>query len=506
MRKLNITLICVLCFGYTMAQQMTTNFGAPVGDNQNSKTVGEYGPVLLEDIHLIEKLAAFDRERIPERVVHARGAGAFGYFEASSDMSQFTMAAPFLEAGKKTEVAVRFSTVIHGKGSPETARDPRGFAVKFYTEDGNYDIVGNNLPVFFIRDAIKFPDMVHSLKPSPITNKQDPNRFFDFFSHIPEATHMLTRVYSDYGIPAGYQFMNGSSVHGFKWINGKGEITYVKYHWESKQGEKNLTVADATKQQGMDWQHATVSLRNDIDEKRFPQWDLYVQMIKPEDLHSFDFFPLDATKDWPKDKIERIKIGTMTLNKNPMNFFQEVESIAFSPGSLIPGVQASEDKLLQGRLFSYFDTHRHRLGPNYLQIDVNRPKESVVNYNSDSYASARNDKFAHADVNYQPSTKISVSDDEKYKYVKETLKNVTLGQQKISKTNDFSQAGDFYRSLTKKEQENLIGNLAGDLGQVKDKAIQKTMITYFYRADRDFGMKLATNLGFSMKDFAKPSR
>ncbi|MBU2997790.1 catalase [Cellulophaga baltica] len=504
MKKKLTTLIMlsIALVGFSQTSEvMTTNGGVPVGDNQNSKTVGEYGPVLLEDIHLIEKLAAFDRERIPERVVHARGAGAFGVFEASADMSQFTMAAPFQQVGKTTEIAIRFSTVVHGKGSPETARDPRGFAVKFYTDQGNYDIVGNNFPTFFIRDAIKFPDMVHAFKPSPVTNKQDPNRVFDFFSHLPEATHTLTLLYSDYGTPAGYQFMNGSSVHAFKWINNKGEMTYVMYHWESKQGQKNLTATEAEIQQGKDWQHATVSLRNAIDSKNYPQWDLYVQMIKPEDIHSFDFWPLDATKDWPADKIERIKIGTMTLNRNPINFFQEVESVAFAPGSLIPGVQASEDKLLQGRLFSYFDTQRHRLGPNFQQIEVNKPKQKVVNYNSDSYSSSRNDEFDNPDVNYQPSSRTGVSDTEQYKYVQETLKNVTITQQKITKTNDFGQAGDFYRSLTKKEQENLISNLAGDLAKVKDKNTQKTMITYFYKADRNYGMSLAKALGFSMKDF-----
>ncbi|HAS39708.1 MAG TPA: catalase [Microscillaceae bacterium] len=502
MKKITFSILTLaISFTFATAQQMTTNTGAPVGDNQNSKTVGQYGPVLLEDIHLIEKLAAFDRERIPERVVHARGAGAFGYFEASKDMSQFTMAAPFQKVGKKTEVAVRFSTVIHSKGSPETARDPRGFAVKFYTEQGNYDIVGNNLPVFFIRDAIKFPDMVHSLKPSPITNKQDPNRFFDFFSHIPEATHMLTRVYSDYGTPLGYQYMNGSSVHGFKWVNAKGEVMYVKYHWESKQGEKNLNHQTIPMVQGKDFQHATVSLFKDIMEGKHPKWDLYVQMIKVEDMHSFDFWPLDATKDWPADKIKRIKIGTMTLNRNAVNYFQEVESIAFSPGSLIPGVEPSEDKLLQGRLFSYFDTHRHRLGPNYLQIRVNKPKNKVVNYNADSYASAGNSRFDKANVNYQPSVKTATKENKAYKYSKTPIKGVSITQQKIAKTNDFAQAGDFYKSLTKEGKANLIKNLVGDLGQVTDKQIQKTMITYFYRADRDFGMRVAKALGFSMQDF-----
>ncbi len=502
MKKVIFSILTLtICFTLATAQRMTTNFGAPVGDNQNSKTVGRYGPVLLEDIHLIEKLASFDRERIPERVVHARGAGAFGYFEASKDMSQFTMAAPFQKVGKKTEVAVRFSTVIHSKGSPETARDPRGFAVKFYTEQGNYDIVGNNLPVFFIRDAIKFPDMVHSLKPSPVTNKQDPNRFFDFFSHIPEATHMLTQVYSDYGTPLGYQYMNGSSVHGFKWVNAKGEVIYVKYHWESKQGQKNLNHKTIPMAQGKDFQHATVSLYKDIMEGKHPKWDLYVQMIKVEDMHSFDFWPLDATKDWPVDKIKRIKIGTMTLNRNAVNYFQEVESIAFSPGSLIPGVEPSEDKLLQGRLFSYFDTHRHRLGPNYLQIKVNKPKNKVVNYNADSYASAGNSRFDRANVNYQPSIQTATKEVKAYKYAKTPVKGVTITQQKIAKTNDFAQAGVFYNSLTKEGKANLIKNLVGDLGQVTNKEIQKTMITYFYRADRDFGMSVAKALGFSMQDF-----
>ncbi|UII26493.1 catalase [Fulvivirga maritima] len=482
-------------------KKMTTNTGAPVGDNQNSKTAGEYGPVLLEDIHLIEKLASFDRERIPERVVHARGTGAFGYFEASADMSEYTMAAPFQKTGKKTDLAVRFSTVIHGKGSPETARDPRGFAVKFYTEDGNYDIVGNNLPVFFIWDAIKFPDVIHSLKPSPVTNVQDPNRYWDFISKTPEATHMVVRLWSDYGIPQGYQYMNGSSVHGFKWINKKGQVTYVKYSWVSHQGEKNFTRAEANEQQGKNWQHATISFRNDIAQKNYPKWDLYVQMIKPEDMQNFDFWPLDATKDWPEDEIPKVKVGTMTLNRNPVNYFQEIESLAFSPGSLIPGIEPSEDKLLQGRLFSYFDTQRHRLGPNFQQIEVNKPKGEVINYNSDSYLSSRNESFPNPDVNYQPSHYTPVAEDTTYRASTSTLNKAVIAQSEITKKNYYSQAGDFFNSLDKQNQENLIGNLVADLEQVESNEIKMTMITYFYRADRKLGMAVAKGLGYSMKDF-----
>ncbi len=501
MMRISIILSLLLSGFGGYAQQMTTNNGAPVGDNQNSKTVDMYGPVLLEDIHLIEKLSAFDRERIPERVVHARGAGAAGYFESTKDMSAYTMAALFQENGKRTDLRVRFSTVIHGNGSPETARDPRGFAVKFYTEQGNYDIVGNNLPVFFIRDAMKFPDMVHSLKPSPETNKQDPTRFFDFFAHQPEATHMLTHLYTDRGIPEGYQFMDGSSVHAFKWVNNEGEVVYIKYSWKTLQGEKNLTIEEAAAQQGKDWQHATMSLRNDIAAEQFPKWDLYVQMIKPENLNDFDFWPLDATKDWPEDLIPKEKIGTMTLNENPVNFFEEVESIAFSPGSLIPGVEPSEDRLLQGRLFSYFDTHNHRLGANNKQIEVNKPKLKVVNYNSNGQASARNKEVPHADVNYQPSSRVDVKDNEAYKHSQQQYEDAVSMQQKIDKTNDYGQAGDLFRSLSKEAQNNLIKNLAADLSKVTVEDIKKKMIVHFYRADRDFGMRLVEALGLSMNDF-----
>jgi len=257
MRRAILTLALTGALAIAQKPVLTTNGGVPVGDNQNSKTASENGPVLLEDVHLIEKLAGFDRERIPERVVHARGAAAHGEFEAAGDLSSVTRASFLNATGKKTPVFVRFSTVIHPSGSPEVARDPRSFATKFYTGEGNYDLVGNNLPVFFIRDAIKFPDMVHSLKPSPVTNKQDPNRFFDFFSHVPESTHMLTNLYSDLGVPANYRQMDGSGVHAFKWVNAAGDVRYVKYTWTTKQGVKGLSGEEAAKVVAQDWAHAT---------------------------------------------------------------------------------------------------------------------------------------------------------------------------------------------------------------------------------------------------------
>lgn len=496
---LSAFLLCTVAI-FAQQKQITTNTGAVVGDNQNSKTVGQNGQVLLEDIHLIEKLASFDRERIPERVVHARGVGAYGEFVSMSDFKKFTKASLF-QKGKTTPVFVRFSMVVHSSGSPETLRDPRGFATKFYTDQGNYDLVGNNLPVFFIRDAIKFPDMVHAFKPSPIYNKQDPNRVFDFFSNIPEATHMLTRVYSDYGIPASYREMNGSGVHAFKWINEAGEVTYVKYTWKSIQGERNLTAEEAGNMQGKDFQHATVDLYENIQKGNFPSWELYVQLLKASDFDKMDINPLDATKVWPENIAPLQLVGKMTLNKIPDNFFQEVEQSAFSPGTLVPGIEPSEDKLLQGRLFSYFDTQRYRIGGNFQQLSVNAPKAPVATNNQDGAFSTRK---INGDINYQPSaTKNGFIDNEKYDYSKSTFVNVTSVQQKISKANDFKQAGEFYRSLSEKDKTNLIKNLTGDLQVVKNKEVVKKMVGYFYMADSDYGKRLAKSLNLTREEVEK---
>ncbi len=499
MKKINVV-VALLMAGGIFAQQLTTNTGMPVGDNQNSKTVGNNGPVLLEDIHLIEKLAAFDRERIPERVVHARGAGAFGEFVADADFSDVTMADFLSQAGKKTPLVLRFSSVVHQQGSPETYRDPRGFAVKFYTDQGNYDLVGNNLPVFFIRDAMKFPDMVHAFKPSPVTNgASDPNRVFDFFANIPEATHMLTWLFSDYGIPANYREMNGNGVHAYKWVNAKGEVTYVKYKWVSQQGERNLTQEEANKIQATQIEHATLDLYNAIDKGNFPKWDLYVQMLKKEDFDKLDFNPVDVTKVWPESVAKLVKVGTMTLNKNPENYFQQVEQAAFSPATLVPGIEPSEDKLLQGRLFSYTDTQRHRIGGNFQQIPVNAPKNNVTTYNQNGYMSLRPQT---GDVNYQPSAKKpEVVDNKKFKYSQTVLPaGTTITQGKIDKENNFKQAGELYRSFSKKDQDNLIKNLGDALNSVKDKKTVAKMIGYFYQADAEYGKRLAAYTKMSREE------
>jgi catalase len=469
---------------------LTEDGGQPVGNNQNSRTAGPNGPVTLDNFHLIQKLARFDRERIPERVVHARGVAAHGEFVASTDLSALTKAKLFSAAGKATPVFLRFSTVIHPNGSPENLRDPRGFAVKFYTEEGNWDLVGNNLPVFFIRDAIKFPDMVHSLKPSPVTNQQDPNRFFDFFSHIPESTHMLTFVYSDQGTPASLRQMDGFGVHAFKFVNAAGEVTYVKFNWRSKQGLKRFTAEEAAASTAKNHSNHTEDLYTAIAAGDLPKWDLMVQTIKPDELGKFEFDPLDATKIWTG--VPETKVGTMTLNKTPTNFFQATEQVAFSPGMVVPGVEPSEDRLLQGRLFSYADTQRYRIGVNYLDLPINRPKVAVSNGNQDG---ALNTNATASDVNYEPSvTTGGRRDDAKNEYSKAPLAG-SVQQRPIDRTLDFKQAGELYRSFTEAEKANLIKNLAGDLGKVKNAEVKTRMLSHFLKADTDYGTRLAKAVG-----------
>ena len=475
------------------AQVLTRDNGAPVGDNQNSKTAGATGGVLLDDVHLIQKLQRFARERIPERVVHARGTGAHGKFVATGDFSRYTIAAPFAKKNKETPVFVRFSSVIHSKGSPEALRDPRGFATKFYTDQGNWDLVGNNLPVFFIRDAIKFPDMVHSLKPSPVTNVQDPNRFFDFFSHEPGSTHMLTWLYADHGTPASLRKMDGFGVHAYKWVNKSGEVKYVKFHWKSRQGIENLTAAEASKMLANDFNHLTNDLYQSIGEGKYPKWDLYVKLLEPKQLDDFDYNPLDATKMWLG--VKEINVGTMTLNRVPDNFHQATEQSAFAPANLIPGIEASEDRLLQGRVFSYADTQLYRLGVNHQDLPINRAKVKTLNYNQDG---AMDSGATRSDINYQPSRHVGVSENTVYRNSAVPIRDVTQ-QLSIKKQQNFAQAGELYRQYSKQERSHLISNLAGDLGKVKDKRVKNIMLAHFYKADTEYGERLTKAVSGNLK-------
>ncbi len=483
-----------------MMDRLTTNQGVPIGDNQNSKTAGIRGPTLLEDYQLLEKLAHFDRERVPERVVHARGAGAHGVFTLKNSMKRYTKAAFLQDEGTQTPVFVRFSTVIHGQHSPETLRDPRGFAVKFYTAEGNYDFVGNNLPVFFIRDAMKFPDMVHALKPDPRTNIQHPDRYWDFMSLTPESTNMLVHLFSDEGIPASYRHMRGSSVHAFKWINAYGNTVYVKLRWVPKQGIRNLSAEEASAIQAKDFNHASRDLYEAIERGDYPEWDLYVQILDPADMDQFDFDPLDATKDWFEDVIPYQLVGTMTLNRNPDNVFAETESVGFNPGVVVPGIEPSEDKLLQGRLFSYSDTQRYRIGTNYLQLPINCPFAKVSNNQRDG---AMPFKQQTHPVNYEPNRhQDTPKEDPAYREASTPIGGAA-GRQKIAKTNDFGQAGQVWRRFSNEEKDALVKNLTADLKQVAE-ATRLRAICNFYRADAELGQRLADNLNADIQPYLKP--
>ncbi|RIX51243.1 catalase [Paenibacillus nanensis] len=483
-----------------MDNRSTTNQGAPAGNDQSTQTAGQYGPTLLERDRLLEKIARFDQEQdrdrkiVPERAVHARGAGAHGVFRAENGMSEYTKARFLSETGLETPVFVRFSTVIHGTDSPEAAREPRGFAVKFYTKEGNYDLVGSHLPVFFIRDAEKLPEMAQSLKPDPAANFRDPARYWDFMTLAPESTHMLTWVFSDDGTPASYREMDGFSVHAFKWVNDAGKVTYVKYTWKSQQGVRCLTAKEASDMLAKDINHATRDLYASIELGNYPKWDLYVQLMPPEHMDRYPFDPLDPTKVWPENLYPLQKVGTMTLNCNPINYFSDVEQSAFSPSAVVPGIELSEDQPLQGRLLSSPDTERYRLDVDYLNIPVNKPLRSRQ---SDG---AMTGNATPPSANNEPnrdsgSLKEDSSSEDKFAPL-----HGSAGRQRIEKTDDFTQAGERYRSLTELQQANLISNLADDLKQTNDD-IRLRAICNFFRADRTLGFRLAEGLGVDIRQF-----
>ncbi len=481
-------------------KRMTTNFGQPVDNDLDSMTAGNPGPVLIQDVHLVEKLAHFNRERIPERVVHAKGAGAGGYFEVTKDVSKWTKAKFLSEVGKRTEVFVRFSTVGGEKGSADAERDPRGFAVKFYTEDGNYDLVGNNTPVFFIRDPLKFPDFIHTQKRKPGTNLKDPDMFWDFLSLTPESVHQVSILFSDRGTPRSYRNMNGYGSHTFKWYNDRGETYYVKYHFKTDQGIENLTMEEAEEMKGKDPDHATRDLHEAIEEGDFPSWTLQVQIMTPEEAKEYRFDPFDVTKVWPHDDYPPMDIGRMVLDRNPDNYFAEVEQAAFSPGNFVPGIAASEDKMLQGRLFAYPDAHRYRLGANYHQIPVNASKAKVDNYQRDG--SMRTDGNMGGGPNYWPN---SYDAAEPVPGEGEPMYPVSgmAGRQPYKHENDdFVQAGALYnKAMNDQDRANLVRNIVAHLGNAR-RDIQQRQVKIFFKADPDYGRRVAEGLGLSEDDLA----
>ncbi|MCP1449380.1 catalase KatA [Priestia megaterium] len=484
----------------TNKNNLTTSWGAPVGDNQNSMTAGSRGPTLIQDVHLLEKLAHFNRERVPERVVHAKGAGAHGYFEVTNDVSAYTKAAFLSEAGKRTPLFARFSTVAGENGSADTVRDPRGFAVKFYTEEGNYDLVGNNTPVFFIRDAIKFPDFIHTQKRDPRTHLKNPTAVWDFWSLSPESLHQVSILMSDRGIPATLRHMHGFGSHTFKWVNAEGDGVWVKYHFKTEQGVKNLSPDVAAKLAGENPDYHTEDLFNAIEKVDFPSWKLYVQIMPLEDADTYRFDPFDVTKVWSQKDYPLIEVGRMVLDRNPENYFAEVEQATFSPGTLVPGIDVSPDKMLQGRLFAYSDAHRYRVGANHQALPINRPRSEVNNYQRDGQM--RFDDNGGRSVYYEPNSFGGPTESQENKQAAYPVSGVA-DSVAYDHNDHYTQAGDLYRLLSKDERTRLVANIVEAMKPVEKEEIKLRQIQHFYKADPEYGTRVADGLGLSVPQQVK---
>jgi len=474
---------------------VTTATGAPIGTKDATQSVGHRGPLLLQDVNFLDEMSHFDRERIPERVVHAKGAGAFGYFEVTHpEIQKYSAAKLFSAVGKKTPVAIRFSTVGGESGSADTVRDPRGFAVKFYTEDGIWDLVGNNTPIFFIRDPILFPSFIHTQKRNPATHLKDADMFWDFISLRPETTHQVLFLFSDRGIPDGYRHMNGYGSHTFKLINDKGEPTYVKFHFKTNQKIKNLPVDRANDLAANDPDYSIRDLYNAIAKGEHPSWTLKIQTMTYEQAQKASFNPFDVTKVWSQREFPLIEVGQMVLDRNPNNYFAEVEQIAFSPANLVPGIEPSPDKMLQGRLFSYSDTHRHRLGPNHLQLPVNCPyRVSTRNYQRDG-AMCFTDNQAGS-PNYYPNSFGGPKECDRARQLAPP-ERITgdIHRHSSGHEDNFSQATIFYNQVLDADAKTrLVNNISGHLAAASP-FIQERAVKNFSQVSSDLGSRIASNL------------
>lgn len=474
---------------------ITTATGAPVSDNQNSLTAGARGPIVFEDFHLFEKLATFNRERIPERVVHAKGSGAFGEFKVTNDITRYTKAKLFEKVGKTTPVFLRFSTVGGEMGSADTERDPRGFAVKFYTEEGIWDLVGNNTPVFFLRDPVKFPDFVHTQKRDPRTNLKSPTMMWDFWSQHPESLHQVTILFSDRGIPDGYRYMDGFGSHTYSLINNKNERMFVKWHFKTKQGIRNLDAIKATELAGSDPDYAQRDLYQAIEARNFPKWKVAIQVMTEKEAESYAINPFDLTKVWPHKDYPLIEVGELVLNRNPENYFADVEQAAFAPSSIVPGLGFSPDKMLQGRLFAYADAHRYRLGVNHHQIPVNRPLNEVKAYHR--AGALRIDGNGGATPNYHPNSFDNVSESQDATPAYTNVDAITRYNHRAD-DDYYSQAGALYRLMSEAQKKTLVNNIAGTMISIPD-FIKVKQVAHFMKADKDYGQRIATLLGVDIK-------
>jgi catalase len=463
-----------------MKRKLTTSAGIPVGDNQNALTAGPRGPLLVQDWQLFEKHAHFNRERIPERVVHAKGSGAYGTLTVTGDITKYTKAGIFSKVGKKTECFLRFSTVAGERGAADAERDVRGFAVKFYTEEGNWDLVGNNTPVFFIRDPYKFPDFIHTQKRDPKTNLRNATAMWDFWSLSPESLHQVTILFSDRGIPKSYRHVNGYGSHTYSFINAKNERFWVKFHFKTMQGIQNLTDEEAARIVAADRESHQRDLFEAIEKGDFPKWRLMVQVMPETDAEKTPYNPFDLTKVWPHSDYPLIEVGVMELNRNPENYFAEVEQSAFSPANVVPGISQSPDKMLQFRIVSYADAHRYRLGVNYESIPVNRPRCDVATYHRDGFM--RCDDNSGGSVNYEPNSFGGPAEDARFKEPPLRISGDADRYDHREGNDDYTQAGNLYRLMPDAERQRLHTAIAGAMQGVPAEIIER-QLGHFEKAD-----------------------
>lgn len=494
----------------TEKKKLTSASGIPYTEHENSMTVGARGPILLQDYILHEKMAHFNRERIPERVVHAKGTGAFGKFTVTNDITAFTRAKLFNKPGKETKVFVRFSTVGGEKGSADAERDPRGFAIKFYTEDGNWDLTGNNTPVFFIKDPKKFSDFIHTQKRDPQTNCKSPTMMWDFWSLNPESLHQVLILMSDRGTPLSYRFMHGFGSHTFSFINNKQEKYWVKFHLLSQQGIKNFTDAEAVSMKGKDPDHAQRDLLAAIEKGDFPRWMMKVQIMPEQDAKNYRWNPFDITKVWPHKDYPLIDVGMLELNEVPENYFRDVEQAAFAPANVVDGISYSPDKMLQGRLLSYPDAQRYRLGVNFEQIPVNRCPFEVTNYHRDGLM--RVDQNGGSTVNYLPNSFDQVTVDHDYRQLPLHLDSTLADwydRNAPGENDHYTQPGILFRSVMDNEQKqhtinNIVGAMKGITG-LKKEEITNRMLHHWYMVDINLGSAIAKGLGVQADPLALPA-
>ncbi|WP_157146590.1 catalase [Brachyspira pilosicoli] len=478
-------------------KKLTTEFGAPVENNQHSMTAGARGPMLLQDVWFMEKMAHFDREVIPERRMHAKGSGAYGTFTVTHDITKYTKAKIFSEVGKKTDLFVRFSTVAGERGAADAERDIRGFAIKFYTEEGNWDLVGNNTPVFYFRDPLKFPDLNHAVKRDPKTNMRSSQNKWDFLTSLPEAIHQITIDMSDRGIPYSYRHMHGFSSHAYSFINKEGKRYWVKFHFKTQQGIKNLTDEEAAAIIAKDRESSQKDLFEAIERGDFPKWDMKIQIMTEEQANASKRNPFDLTKTWSQKEYPLIDVGVLELNRNPENYFAEVEQSAFSPSTIVPGIGFSPDRMLQGRLFSYTDTQRYRLGVNYASIPVNAPKFKANTYHRDGYMRVESNG---SKVEYEPNSQGEWK--EQREYAEPPLKIYGDAYRYDHREDDddyYTDARALFNLMTDAQKQVLFENTARDMNGVT-KEVQLRHIKNCMNVDKAYGLGVAKALGFDEKD------